>query len=352
LIADDLIIKYGDDVLSNSAVGKLFGKGTAKLGWRRVLKAIPGIGLGLGLVFGIQRAMQGDLLGAGLEISSGVLGLNPATTGLGMGSDGYLLARDLGAVPMRTGGTIYPSRTNSMLNVGGRGFSFNEPGNKEVVRVEKDTDNRFIEMGEGIVEGFKKKKSDYIALNSIGVERGLRTLGSDGFFSGLFKNTKDITNNLTSPIKAIKNIPGGIKNWFMKGFRPGEDAMSWKDLLADDWKQRGKFGKGGKLGGWDITRGFRPGVPASEGGMMSGPTPAGRQSVRRLFGFLSSFRGGGFATLASMIANDFINPQPLADGTMEGYLKSVGQADTSGLAGSLGTNGIVPKEPAKPLVSA
>ena len=104
-VADDLILKYGDDVLSNSAVGKLFGKGSAKVGIRRVLKAIPGIGLGLGIVFGIQRAMQGDLLGAGLEISSGVLGLNPATTGLGMGIDGFLLARDLGAIQMAKGGT-------------------------------------------------------------------------------------------------------------------------------------------------------------------------------------------------------------------------------------------------------
>ena len=337
-IADNVLIKGAKTAAKNSMVGKALGKA----GSRSALKKIPLLGAVLGTAFALDRARKGDFLGAGLEFSSGMLGLIPGLgSGLGFGIDGFLLARDLGMTPMRTGGTIYPGRTNSMLNVGGRGFSFNEPGNKEVVRVEKDTDDRFVEMGTGIVEGFKKKKSDYIALNSIGVERGLRTLGSDGFFSGLFKNTKDITNNLTSPIKAIKNIPGGIKNWFMKGFRPGEDAMSWKDLLADDWKQRGKFGKGGKLGGWDITRGFRPGVPASEGGMMSGPTPAGRQSVRRLFGFLSSFRGGGFATLASMIANDFINPQPLADGTMEGYLKSVGQADTSGLAGSLGTNGIV-----------
>ena len=97
--------------------------------------------------------------------------------------------------------------------------------------------------------------------------------------------------------------------------------MKWfgkNGLLADDWNQRGKFGKDGKLGGWDFTRGFRPGVSAEEGGLMSGPTPAGRQSVKRLFGFLTSFRGGGLATLASLVANEFINPQPLADGTLTG----------------------------------
>ena len=100
--------------------------------------------------------------------------------------------------------------------------------------------------------------------------------------------------------------------------------MKWKDLMADDWKQRGKFGKGGKLGGWDFTRGFRPGVAANEGGFGSGPTPAGRQAVKRGFGFLTSFKGGPLAALASLVANEFINPQPLADGTMDGYMKSVG----------------------------
>ena len=110
-------------------------------------------------------------------------------------------------------------------------------------------------------------------------------------------------------------------NWFNKGYTPKEDTMKWfgkNGLLADDWNQRGKFGKNGKLGGWDFTRGFRPGVSAEEGGLMSGPTPAGRQSVKRLFGFLTSFRGGGLATLASLVANDFLNPQPLADGTLTG----------------------------------
>ena len=47
--------------------------------------------------------------------------------------------------------------------------------------------------------------------------------------------------------------------------------------------------------------------------------------MKRSFGFLSSFRGGGLATLASLVANEFINPQPLADGTMDGYMNSIGE---------------------------
>ena len=105
-VADDLLLKYGDDVLTNTGVMKTFGKGSAKVGFRRLLKAIPGIGLGLGVIFGIQRAMKGDFLGAGLEISSGILGLNPATTGLGLGIDGFLLARDLGVTGMNKGGYV------------------------------------------------------------------------------------------------------------------------------------------------------------------------------------------------------------------------------------------------------
>ena len=85
-----------------------------------------------------------------------------------------------------------------------------------------------------------------------------------------------------------------ITNWFFKGQNtriPNEATASWKDLLNDDWLQRGKFGKGGTKGGWDVTRGFRPGVPADQGGFMSGPTPLGRQAVLRGIPFLSKYVG-------------------------------------------------------------
>ena len=85
-----------------------------------------------------------------------------------------------------------------------------------------------------------------------------------------------------------------ITNWFFKGQNtriPNEATASWKDLLNDDWLQRGKFGKGGTKGGWDVTRGFRPGVPADQGGFMSGPTPLGRQAVLRGIPFLTKYVG-------------------------------------------------------------
>jgi len=85
-----------------------------------------------------------------------------------------------------------------------------------------------------------------------------------------------------------------VTNWFFTGQNtriPNEAAASLKDLFIDDWKQRGKFGKGGSKGGWDLTRGFRPGVPANEGGFMSGPTPLGRQVVLRGLDFLKNYAG-------------------------------------------------------------
>tara|TARA_B100001250_G_scaffold9010_1_gene7786 strand:- start:1378 stop:3558 length:2181 start_codon:yes stop_codon:yes gene_type:complete len=128
-----------------------------------------------------------------------------------------------------------------------------------------------------------------------------------------------ITNNSTTN----KNWFEGAKNWWNRGRNarvPNENMTRWfgkKGLIADDWKQRGKFGKGGKMGGWDVTRGFRPGVPASEGGMMSGPTPAIRQSIERplrAIRSLGSLKGG----FIGLILNELMNPAPLADGTLEG----------------------------------
>ena len=53
--------------------GKIAGKGVAKT----ALKALPGIGFLMALGFGANRAMNGDYLGAGLELASGAAGLFP-----------------------------------------------------------------------------------------------------------------------------------------------------------------------------------------------------------------------------------------------------------------------------------
>ena len=88
-------------------VAKTGAKTAAKTGGKALLrsglKKIPVIAGLAGIAFGIQRALEGDLLGAGLEITSGILGATGVGGGLGLGIDGYLLGRDLGMMPLKDG---------------------------------------------------------------------------------------------------------------------------------------------------------------------------------------------------------------------------------------------------------
>jgi len=90
---------------------KQAAKLTGKAGMRSFMKKIPVIAGIAGIGFGIQRALEGDYLGAGLEITSGLLGaISPLTGGAGTGLsyaiDGFLLGRDLGMMPMANGGLL------------------------------------------------------------------------------------------------------------------------------------------------------------------------------------------------------------------------------------------------------
>ena len=88
-------------------VAKTGAKTAAKTGTKALirsgLKKIPVIAGLAGIAFGIQRALEGDVLGAGLEITSGILGATGVGGGLGLGIDGYLLGRDLGMMPLKKG---------------------------------------------------------------------------------------------------------------------------------------------------------------------------------------------------------------------------------------------------------
>ena len=316
------------------ALAQATGKTASKGVLRSVLKQIPIIAGVAGVVFGIQRLLEGDLLGAGLEITSGVLGATGTTPGLGLAIDGFLLGRDLGVMPMRTGGKMSGFPLNSLLSVNGKALaSFNEPGNPESIVVERDNEDKFVDMGKGIIDGFKQRRGDYTALQASGVEKGINTLGQSGFFKGLFDNTKDVVNN-------IKNPFGGIINWFNKGAKPNESAMSWKDLFADDWMQRQRT-KGPGKGMWNPFRGmpgygtvknFLTGKPGNEiaGGFQTGPTPLIRQSILRGAGLLMNPKAAILAAL--------MKPTALGDGTLTGnteYLNSLG-IDTSNLSNNGG----------------
>ena len=90
----------------------------AKSAGRTALKKVPIVSIGAGLIFGFQRALQGDFVGAGAEVTSGILGTfaGPGTAG-SVAIDAGLLASDLGALDKLKGkeypidGVVTPSKT-------------------------------------------------------------------------------------------------------------------------------------------------------------------------------------------------------------------------------------------------
>tara|TARA_B100000927_G_scaffold291426_1_gene293572 strand:+ start:776 stop:2863 length:2088 start_codon:yes stop_codon:yes gene_type:complete len=99
----------------------------------------------------------------------------------------------------------------------------------------------------------------------------------------IFALKSAIATGSVAALSRAKRFVQGARNWWNKGRNtriPNENQARWRDLMRDDWAQRGRPGDGSG-GGWDPTRGFRPGVPADKGGMGSGPTPAIRQAVER-----------------------------------------------------------------------
>jgi len=87
---------------AQSAAKKAAMKTAAKAGakglGKAVLKKIPLIGLGAGILFGAQRALAGDFVGAGMELASGAAGTVPGLgTAASVAIDAALVAKDVGA---------------------------------------------------------------------------------------------------------------------------------------------------------------------------------------------------------------------------------------------------------------
>ena len=361
-MADSVFIKGAKIAKQNPMVKKAL----AKAGGKSALKKLPLIGAVLGTVFAIDRLRKGDFLGAGLEFSSGMLGMLPGLgTGLGLGIDGFLLARDMGMTPMAQGGIVKGTRGRGLPMMLGAGLPsvVGEGGSDEaVLPLNKKT---FTSFGMGVMDAMQLKKADFVKNLGMGVFSGIGSARSGGLFDGLAtglgETISNVKNNVSNVLQKInpanlfkpnasgqnffQRMTSGVSNWWNKGMKPNESKMSWKDLISDDWAQRQRTQGAGK-GSWNPFRGmpgygsvknFLTGKPGNEipGGFQTGPTPLIRQSVMRGLGLLTNPKAAIMAAL--------MKPTALADGTMDAYMNSnvPNIGDTMNLTTPLGSGQVV-----------
>ena len=193
-------------------LAKYIAKATGSQIGKSVLKKIPVIAGLAGIAFGIQRAMEGDLLGAGLEIASGLMGATGVMAGPSFAIDGFLLARDLGG--FREGGTLTPEGTNVPFALGGGIGRMNEPGVKESVTIAplKSEKQKGYEQAEGIADYNRRNKSAFVALHSQPVESALdRTISRKSWWDNVkgFFGLGDDDKKPTSDPEELARILGG-----------------------------------------------------------------------------------------------------------------------------------------------
>ena len=94
------LLKKGSKKIATKLGTKAVAKVGAKALGKGLLKKIPFVGLGAGLLFAGQRLMAGDFKGAALEAMSGAASMIPgAGTAISIGLDATLAAKDMGVLP-------------------------------------------------------------------------------------------------------------------------------------------------------------------------------------------------------------------------------------------------------------
>ena len=176
-----LAAKYGGKAAAKAA-GKFGAKQAAKIGGSAIGKSlgkkIPLVGLGLGAVFAAQRALQGDFVGAGLELASGAASTVPGVGTVGsVGIDAALAARDMGMTPFAKGGIITQPTTGLV----------GEAGQEGVFPLEGSRGKKTFQMfGEGIFEAQKKAKQEYADLQVLGLRKYFELKGGFKAFGDIF----------------------------------------------------------------------------------------------------------------------------------------------------------------------
>ena len=178
-------------------IGRILGKGAL----RSAIKKIPVIAGVAGVLFGIQRAMEGDFFGAALEITSGIMGATGVGAGASLGIDAYLLARDFGApVPFAEGGVLTGKRPVNAL--------MGEAGPEIITPLNDET---FIKFGEGVLDAQKRNKSAFVALHTQPVENAIdKTIAKKSWWDNVkeFFGGGDDDKKSTSNPEALKALLG------------------------------------------------------------------------------------------------------------------------------------------------
>ena len=183
------------------------------------LKKLPLIGAIAGGIFAVQRLMEGDFLGAGLELGSGILGatgLAPASLAL----DGLLLARDFGAVPFAKGGVLTGKRPVNAL--------MGEAGPEIVAPLNDET---FTKVGEGILNAQKRNRTDVAKIQAEGLKQYYEGMGGWNKFGKSFEKIFDTLKNIISSIRIPNPLDffrggGGGGGGLRPGATAGSDALN------------------------------------------------------------------------------------------------------------------------------
>ena len=204
---------------AQKTVAKTGAKTAAKAGAKSIMKKIPVIAGLAGIAFGIQRAMEGDLLGAGLEVASGIMGATGVGGGLGLAIDGFLLGRDLGM--MNKGGKVHQG-IGGMIPGGG----VNEDSIPTLL-----TTGEFI-MNRRAVDEIGSDTLSFMNNNpgNFGYSSLLGGTGSDLDLEGISTNVEEIAPAINALSQQIVSVVGGggssiinnVVNNYGSGGKPGE----------------------------------------------------------------------------------------------------------------------------------
>ena len=125
----------------------------------------------------------------------------------------------------------------------------------------------------------------------------------------------------------INRATSGLSNWFHRGQTATEATRPFfgkNGMVREDWMMRQRTGGAGK-GMWNPFRWLYT-MDADKGGLFSGPTPLIRQLLKRSF---FAAKSNPVTGLLALMANEFINPQSLADGTLDAHRDLIGSTSTT-----------------------